>query len=242
MSPYGRYILVMRAGIITVYLFFAGIFFPDVSFAQVNGTDQMPVNKPNEQQYKCYTQAAVELMYPISDKAFVKSLKGIYGLHAAFLASINKRLMAGLEFRNEEFAVAVNPAYLSVKTCMFLYRGGIKLTYHTTTANDFMFNASLSGGETYIIFNNIPQLAPPTPKGGFVQHSPYYGLCITEGYKIDNQYWIGLTATFTYLPYTYNPDYVGLNNYEEFNPSDKVGPTTYLGWGFEASYAFGKKK
>ena len=224
-------------------LIFMGILFPLLSVAQVNGTDEMTTHAPDEPQFKYAANAAVQLEYPLNDNALKKSLVGIYGMHGGFQAAVNKRLWAGIELGNEEFAVSVNPKYVDIKTCMFLYRAGVKISYHTTMANDFMFNASLSGGETYIMFNNVAPLAPPPPKGGYIAQSQYYALNILEGYKVGTQYWIGFDLTYTYLPYSFDPYFVGLDHYGiTFYPSDLGKPTSYIAWGFEMCYAFGKKK
>ncbi|MGP8216138.1 MAG: hypothetical protein ACLQQ4_11275 [Bacteroidia bacterium] len=212
----------------------SGILFPLLSIAQFNDNGQTTSSPAtNDKFYKYSVQAGAEITYAISDPAMVKVFpNGVYASNVAFDASVTRRVYVGAEIHDDEFS-QVNPLYGTSNPNMFLYTGGLRLGYHSSISNDFLFNASLTGGESLIKFTASPIDAPSVK-------SPVWFLNIMEGYKLADQFWIGLNVSLTYLTYTFNPYYIGDNTFP-WLPSDYHGITTYFGWGFQLYYTFSKK-
>ncbi|HSY77502.1 MAG TPA: hypothetical protein VK890_11630 [Bacteroidia bacterium] len=217
-----------------------GIIFPVFSFAQFNDNGQTIIPPPvKDDFYKYSIQAGTEITYATSNHALVLDFpNGVYAANVAVNASITKRLYVGAEFYDDQFAVSVT-RYSAINPRLFLYMGGLRVGYRSATGNDFLFNASVTAGPAYINFTDVTLVTPP--KGGFSQKSQFGQLMITENYRCVEQLWIGLDISFTYMPYQYNPGYIGMNTLYPFVPSDYQGPTTFIGWGFQLFYVFSKK-
>jgi hypothetical protein len=232
----------IRRRIIGVYLILCSVFlYPVISSAQQNmnevagGNGTTPVN---DIFYKYDVQVGGEITYPLTDPAMVKTFVGIYSVNASFDFSILKRLYVGAEVFNDQFAIAANPLYFTLNPRMFNYMGGLRIGYHSSNdkSNDFLFNASFTGGMSHIVFTNSLIPAAPVDR-------PFGALYIMESYRFTEQCWIGLDISYTYLNYTFNPDYLGIQNSGlTFYPSDSRGNVGFIGWGFQVFYALSKGK
>ncbi len=217
-------------------LFLIMIAIPMFSFAQKDEGQQMiPTSSGGSDKFFKYSvQAGTDITYALTDPAFVRDFtNGIYAFNAAIDASITKRVYIGAEGYDNEFGNAF-PRYSYVSPRMFLYMGGVRLGYHSSTKNDFLFNATFTGGEGIVQFTGAP-VDPPRAK------SIFGSLRIMEAYRLDEQVWIGLHISYTYLPYTYNPYDIGIGQSFPYIPSDYHGPLTYIGWGLQIFYTFGKQ-
>jgi hypothetical protein len=227
-----------KTGFCTLILL--GIVFPVFSFAQYNDNGQKDVTpSANDKFFKYALQAGTEITYGLTDPAFQRDYSnGVYAANASFDASITKRIYVGVEIHDDDFCQA-QPLYLAFNPSMFLYMGGVRVGYHSSNTGEFFFNATFTGGKAYIIYTNVPPI-PDSP--GRLQ-SNFGKLSIMEGYRVNDQFWIGLDVSFTYLPYIYSPYVNGYAQYGSYAyvPSEYSGATTYLGWGLQLYYIFGKK-
>ncbi len=216
-------------------LFFMGILFPLFSFGQQSDIQEAPGSATTSDVfYKYSIQGGTDIMYALTDPAFVRDFtNGIYAFNAAIDESITKRLYAGIEVYDNEFGNAF-PRYSSVSPRMFLYMGGARIGYRSSLTNNLLFNATLTGGEGLVQFTGAP-IDPPKVK------SVFGSLRVMEAFRLNEQFWIGLHISYTYMPYTYNPFDIGIGNSFPYLPSDYHGPLTFLGWGFQAFFLFSKK-
>jgi len=226
--------------IINVYIIVCSAFlYPVISFAQQNINEAAGGNgTTNDVFYKYNVQGGAEITYPITNTAMVKTFVGIYSVNASFDFSILKRLYVGPEVFDNEFAIAANPRYFSLNPRMFDYMGGLRIGYHSSNdkSNDFMFNASFTGGMSHIVFTNY--LIPAAP-----QDKPFGTMFIMESYRFTDQCWIGLDISYTYLNYAFDPNYIGIENSGfTYYPSDSKGNVSFIGWGFQVLYSFSKGK
>jgi hypothetical protein len=235
----------VKRKIIGIYLILCSAFLcPLLSSAQNNEiTENAGGNgSQNETFYKYDIQAGGEITYPITNTDMVKTFGGIYSVNAAFDFSILKRLYVGVGVWDNEFAIAAQPLYNSINPRMFDYIGGLRIGYHSSNdkSNDLLFNATFTGGESHITFTNA---VAPAPKDGFAQNKPYGSIYLMECYRLNEQCWIGLDVSFAYLDYSFDPDYIGIQNSGlTYYPQDARGNTTYIGWGFQIFYTFSKGK
>ncbi len=217
---------------------------PLISIAQSNDITENAGGKGsnNETFYKYNIQGGGEITYPMTNVDMVKTFGGIYSANVAFDAYVIKRLYIGVGLWDNEFAIAAQPLYNSINPRMFDYMGGLRIGYHSSNdkSNDLMFSATLTGGESHITFTNA---IAPAPKGGFVQNKPFGSVYIMESYRLNEDCWIGLDVSFTYLDYSFDPDYIGIQNQGlTYYPQDARGNTTFIGWGFQIVYDFSKGK
>lgn len=200
--------------------------------------DQMPASNHNgtDTYYKYSIQGGVGIPYPVTDNALVKSLVGIYMFHVAQQFSITKRLFAGVEFQDAEFAIGTNALYNSINPDLFMYHGGIDVGYHSSMARDFMSSVRLTIGEAIVNYTSAPihvSAAEPT----------FMNLNLFEGYTVNEDLRIGIEASFTYVGYTFDPYAIGIGHAGfTFIPSDIKNPTIYLSWGLGLYWVFGKGK
>ena len=236
----------IRRRIIGVYLFIClGFFYPLLSAAQTNEITETPGgnSSQNETFYKYALQAGTDITYTASNNAMVKTFSCIYTSNLSLDLSILKRLYIGAEVHDDELALAPYTRYGSLNPRMFIYMGGVRLGYHSSNdrSNNFLFNSSLTGGESHIIFTNTPLTT--LPKGGLVQNVTSWFLNIGEYYRVADEWWIGINLSCMYLNYQFDPDYIGVQNSGlTYYPSDSKGPTIYAGWGFQVYYTFSKGK
>lgn len=197
----------------------------------------------NEVFYKYGLQGGVQVDFPVGDPGMVKTFNGIYAVNLSYDVSILKRLFIGIDTHFDQLAVSANPLYLSVNPKMFNNIGGLRVGYHSAYSkdNDFLFQATFTAGYDYIFYSSVPSFAPPQPHGYNGKGSTGI-LAITEYYRVNEQFWVGLDLSYTYISYQFNPDYLGLQNAGiTFVPSDSQGPTMYMAFGFQALFSFGKK-
>jgi|GEM_PF-4453526 len=216
-------------------LFLLAAFSPLFSFGQLNEITPEPPKDitPTDVFYKYSVQAGTDITYALGNNAFKMDFSnGIYALNAAINESITKRVYAGFEIYDNEFGQSL-PLYGTLAPRMFLYMGGARIGYRSSLTGDFLFNAAFTMGETIIKYTDAP-VEPNNLKSGFAS------LRIIESYRVNEQFWIGLHVTYTYLPYTYSPFDIGIGQYYPYVPSDYKGATTYLGWGFSIYYLFSK--
>jgi hypothetical protein len=231
----------MKCKYIITLLFFIGILFPATLNAQdvINETPGgNGVTKP-EPFYRFGVEGGIQISYPERDGAFKTNFVGIYSFDGGLTVSVTKRFYTGIDLRFCQFATGVNPKYDTIKTQMICYMGGLKLGYHSSMAENFMFNGTLSLGEGYVMFNGVPADAPKT---GYNQQSGYFNVSVMELYNAFEGAYIGFEISFTYLNYNFNPNSIGFQNYYNYNNSDVQGATRFISWGFEVHYCLGKKK
>ncbi|HXP50480.1 MAG TPA: hypothetical protein VN922_11025 [Bacteroidia bacterium] len=215
-------------------LFLLSAFSPLFSFGQLNEiTPDTKDVTTSDVFYKYSIQAGTDITYAMGNNAFKMDFgNGVYALNAAINESITKRLYAGVEVYDNEFGQSL-PLYGILAPRMFFYMGGARIGYRSSLTNDFLFNAAFTMGEAMIKYTDAP-VEPKNVKSGFAS------LRIIESYRVNEQFWIGLHVSFTYLPYTYSPFDIGIGQYYPYVPSDYKGATTYLGWGFSIYYLFSK--
>ena len=211
------------------------------SFAQKDeGQEMIPISSGDatDKYFKYSVEGGAGFTYALANPAFLRDYSnGIYSANLALNASITKRFYIGVEGHNDQFGQAL-PLYGIINPVMNLYMGGARIGYNSSTGSDFLFNVCVTGGEAEVIYRGAPIAAP---KGGFKQQSTFGIFNIMEMYRIQDQFWVGFYASITYLPYVYNPYYTGVGQYYPYVPSDYSGPTTYIAWGLQVFYTFGKK-
>jgi len=229
----------MKRKYVILFFFLLGTLFPSSIVAQEINEEPggSGVTKP-EPFYRYNAEGGIQIAYPIKDGAFKQNFVGIYSFDGAITAGITKRFYAGIDLHYCQFATAVNPKYDTIKTQMIDYLGGIRLGYHSSLVNTFVFNGTLSGGEGLVTYNSVPVVAPK----GYNQQTTYFNITLAENYNASEGIIVGFQLSYTYLTYNFNPDNIGFQHFYNYNNSDKQGPTTFISWGFQIMYCFGKKK
>jgi hypothetical protein len=231
--------LVLRKKVQKFISLAAALMLVGFTFGQSNSTDQMST-APVYTFYPYMPEIGGELIYPLSNYALRDNFGGVYSVHGSFQFKLINRLYLGLEVQDNQISVATPVTFrvAIATTNMFFYNLGAKLAYSSSQSNNLIFSCSLTAGESWIEFNRMPANAPPPSAHGYGKNGIFFSPRVFEGYKVNDQLIIGVEITYTYVNYTFNPEYVGITT--QYTNAQQSGATSFIGWGFGLQYLLGK--
>ena len=209
------------------------------SFAQEAGHDQME-GPAKPQVYSPFSlESGGELWYPLKNYALKNNFGGVYSFHLSLQHVLYKRLYGGLELQDNEIS-QVSPEAIQIailKTNLFFYSVGAKLSYYSSQNNDWLFSFSLVAGQSWLFYTKVSDSAAKPP-GGFKKQALFFCPRICESLRVNSHLKIGVELTYTLYNYTFNPQYIGIM--QSYTKQQTSGTTTLFGWGFSITYFLGK--
>lgn len=189
--------------------------------------------------YPYSVEGGGELTYPLSNFAYKDNFGGVYSLHASFQRQLVGGLYVGLEIQDNQTS-EVTPITFRVAvatTNIFFYNAGLKISYYSSQAGNWLFCGSVTAGESFVEFTKVPVAPPP---GGYGKQAFFFTPRICESYRVNEELFIGLEVSYSMYGYVFDPNYVGVT--KSYSGNQVGGNTSFLNWGFGIHYFIGKPK
>lgn len=195
---------------------------------------------PDEYKAMPSIRARVASPHPISNRAFVKSMNGIYDISInAGVNVIKKKFFVGGVFKVSMFTNDSSFRFNSTSTELQTFYSGMIIGYDWIISEKNMFSPSISAGHNW---NKGIAVKSSNPRKDYNFESNH--IEISSAYTMFVQKNLGFSIDMSYILFfnEFDPYFLALHeNGFSFSPGDVRGNTSYLNIGFGFYYRLMKE-
>jgi hypothetical protein len=173
--------------------------------------------------------------HPLNNKAFKKSLTGIYNANLSVSARVFSSFNVGVVYNNGLYKTAANKIP-QVNTALQLNGGGARISYDHFMSEKIFFSPAITAGVQRGMFTGV---ICPDP----VKEHPKYSASYIEPemnlyFIVDPNFAIGINMACMLNSHTFDPYAVCFNEYKGYSESELKGNMVSLNFGFGFYFGF----
>ena len=195
----------------------------------------MPARAQKEKDSRMTIRATCTVPHPVANKAFKKSLTGIYDANLSLSVRPFSTMHVGLVYKNGLMKTAANKI-AEVNTALQINSVGGRIGYDHYLSDVVFFAPAINAGRTFGKFTGVACLQPQEVNKNF--SAMYIEPELNLFFIVDPNFAIGVNLSSTYVDHTFDPYDVCFNQFKGYSPEELRGPSVLVNLGFGFYYGF----
>lgn len=243
----------MKAQLYLVLLFILSVVIASTTYAQEDNVDSIieieDLTLPREN-YLFNSSLSFSIPTPTSNKAFRKSIVGIYQVNGGLDLVVVNGFFVGVNFSSAKFKVDkdiikdyniyVNKNY-NPRINIYNAAVSVGVNYYLGEKNKMKFETRLSVGQNYSKFLGFKSKSLSNPVS-LTDFKSVYGEAVLNLFFLMEPNWgIGPTIGYSLISRSFDPYALSLDDWTSISAGSEIGSIQYLNFGFAVYYNFFKK-